>query len=94
MPAILPIELVRHILVSLGPCSLDPSDDEDVTRQALHHCCLAFKALKSIAQALLYRDIVLPDELLRLQARLDLQSTPGTRPARQDVQDALDRPVG
>ncbi|KAL7337252.1 hypothetical protein BJY59DRAFT_498475 [Rhodotorula toruloides] len=59
MPTNLPIELVRQILVALGPCSLNPDDRQDATRRTLYCCCLASKALKAVAQPLLYQAVVL-----------------------------------
>lgn len=59
MPTNLPIELVRQILVALGPCSHNPDDRQDATRRTLYCCCLASRALKAVAQPLLYQAVVL-----------------------------------
>ncbi|BGP28220.1 hypothetical protein Rt10032_c24g6684 [Rhodotorula toruloides] len=59
MPLNLPIELVRHILVALGPFSLNADDRQDVTQKTLCRCCLASRALKEIAQPLLYKAVLL-----------------------------------
>ncbi|BGP36047.1 hypothetical protein JCM10296v2_007899 [Rhodotorula toruloides] len=59
MPTNLPIELVRQIIVALGPCSLNPDDRQDATQRTLYGCCLVSKALKAVAQPLLYRAVVL-----------------------------------
>ncbi|BGP04146.1 hypothetical protein NBRC10513v2_007887 [Rhodotorula toruloides] len=62
MPLNLPIELLRQILVALGPCSLNPDDRQDATQRTLYRCCLASKALKAVAQPLLYQAVLLREE--------------------------------